>query len=61
MSPEGRLPWTKEEDCRSICKSREKDVKSDLENKLLFEDVFREKFIAKFDNYKNFLSQSRFE
>lgn len=43
-------------------KSREKDnVRSDLENKLFFEDVFRGKVIAKYDSYKHFLSKSRFQ
>ena len=43
-------------------KSRGKDnIVSDLENKLFFGGVFREKVNAKYDSYKNFLSQSGFE
>lgn len=64
MPPEGRLlqsaPWTK--GLQVYLKSRGKDnVRSDLEKKLFFEDVFREKVIAKYESYKNFVSQSRFE
>lgn len=67
MSPKGTqlqsIPWTKDGETRSPLqhKSREKDsARSDLENKLLFEDVFKEKVIAKYDSYKNSLSKSRF-
>lgn len=43
-------------------KSREKDnVRSDLESKLFFENVFKEKVTVKYGSYENFFSQSRFE
>lgn len=42
-------------------KQRKGNVRSDLENKLFFEDVFKEKVTVKYDSYKNFFSQSRLE
>lgn len=69
MSPEGRrlhsIPWMKNEEGLtglSQHKSRGKDnVRSDLESKLFFENVFKEKVTVKYGSYENFFSQSRFE